>query len=39
MPKDGFLVTESMAFFCKANSRQVIYGPEGKYPQSGQGLP
>ena len=23
---------ESMAFFCQANSKQVIYGSEGKYP-------
>lgn len=23
---------QSMAFFCQANRRQTIYGPEGKYP-------
>ena len=34
MPKGtgSFGDRQSMAFFCQANSRQVIYGPEGKYP-------
>lgn len=34
MPKgsSNFDDRHSMAFFCQANSRQTIYGPEGKYP-------
>jgi isopenicillin N synthase-like dioxygenase len=34
MPKGSrnFDDRHSMAFFCQANSRQTIYGPEGKYP-------
>ena len=34
MPEGGgaFDDRHSMAFFCQANGRQTIYGPEGKYP-------